>query len=82
MGIGVSILLIAAGAILRYAVTATTSGFSIQTVGLILMIAGAAGLVLSLFELALWRPRRRPGEIERGHTEAADVADPRQQARE
>ena len=65
MGIGVSILLIAAGAILRFAVTATTSGFSIQTVGLILMIAGAAGLVLSLFELALWRPRRRPGEIER-----------------
>ncbi len=48
MGIGTSIFLIAVGAIMRYAVTATTSGFSINTAGLILMILGAAGLVFSL----------------------------------
>ena len=48
MGIGTSIFLIAVGAIMRYAVTATTSGFSIHTAGLILMILGVVGLVISL----------------------------------
>jgi uncharacterized membrane protein YuzA (DUF378 family) len=51
------------GAILRYAVTATVSGVSITTIGLILMIVGIAGLVLSLLYLFAWAPRRRaPGE--------------------
>ncbi len=49
MPLGTSIFLIAVGAILRYAVTATVSGISITTVGLILMIVGAVGLVLSIF---------------------------------
>jgi hypothetical protein len=43
-----SIFLIAAGAILRYAVTITVSGVELQTVGLILMIVGIIGLVISL----------------------------------
>ena len=51
-------MLIAVGAILRYAVTATVSGISIQTIGLILMIAGIAGLVLSLLYALAWGPRR------------------------
>jgi hypothetical protein len=55
---GTSILLIAVGAILRYAVTATVSGISLQTVGLILMIVGIAGLVLSLFYMVSLGPRR------------------------
>ncbi len=55
---GTSIFLIAAGAILRYAVTATVSGISLTTVGLILMIAGILGLVLSLFYMLAWAPRR------------------------
>ncbi len=55
---GTSIFLIAAGAILRYAVTATVSGISLTTVGLILMIAGILGLVLSLFYMLAWGPRR------------------------
>lgn len=49
MSIGASIFLIAAGAILRYAVTVSVSGIDITVVGLILMIAGALGLVASLF---------------------------------
>jgi Domain of unknown function (DUF6458) len=57
MSIGSSIFLIAVGAILRYAVTATVSGISIQTIGLILMLAGILGLVLSLLYLFAWRPR-------------------------
>jgi hypothetical protein len=57
MTTGSSIFLIAVGAILRYAVTATVSGISVQTVGLILIIAGVIGLVLSLFYM-LVNPRR------------------------
>jgi membrane protein implicated in regulation of membrane protease activity len=62
MSIGGSISLIAVGAILRYAVTATVSGISIQTIGLILMLAGILGLVLSLLDLFAWRPRRAGSE--------------------
>ena len=43
-----SIFLIAVGAILRYAVDFTITGIEIQTVGLILMIVGIIGLVISL----------------------------------
>ncbi len=55
---GTSIFLIAVGAILRYAVTTTVSGISLQTVGLILMIVGIVGLVLSLLYMFAWGPRR------------------------
>jgi Domain of unknown function (DUF6458) len=48
MGIGTSIVLIAVGAILRYAVNVTVEGIEIQTVGLILMVVGIVGLVISL----------------------------------
>jgi hypothetical protein len=58
MPAGSSIFLIAVGAVLRYAVTATVSGISIQTIGLILIIAGVLGLVLSLFYMMAWGPRR------------------------
>jgi hypothetical protein len=61
MGIGVSVFLIAIGAILTFAVHATVSGISIQTVGVILMIAGGIGLVVSL---AIFAPRRRAGIVE------------------
>ena len=48
MGLGTSIFLIALGAILRYAVNITISEVELQTVGLILMIVGIIGLVISL----------------------------------
>lgn len=51
-------MLIAVGAILRYAVTADVSGISLTTVGLILMIVGILGLVLSLLYMLAWSPRR------------------------
>jgi hypothetical protein len=47
--IGLSLILLAAGAILTWAVTATVSGVDIRVVGVILMIVGAIGLVLSVF---------------------------------
>jgi hypothetical protein len=49
MGIGTSIFLIAVGAILYFAVDATVQGLEITTVGLILMICGILGLLISLF---------------------------------
>lgn len=49
MTIASSILLIAIGAILAFAVTATVAGIDIQTIGVILMVAGAAGLAIALF---------------------------------
>jgi hypothetical protein len=54
MGIPVSILLIAGGAILAFAVTGSTSGLDIHTVGWILMAAGLIGLVLSMIMWDSW----------------------------
>ena len=48
MRIGLSLVLIAIGAILKFAVTATVSGISLSTVGVVLMVVGVAGLVISL----------------------------------
>jgi Domain of unknown function (DUF6458) len=59
MQIGTSILLIAVGAVLRYAVNASVSWINIDTVGLILMIAGIVGLIISLLYTALWADRTR-----------------------
>ena len=59
MSIGASIFLIAIGAILRYAVTASVSGIDIKTVGLILMVAGVIGLVASFVFMALATDRGR-----------------------
>jgi hypothetical protein len=56
MTIGGSVALIAIGAILLFAVTASVAGVSLNTVGVILMIAGAVGLVIGLLTSA----RREP----------------------
>jgi len=54
MGIGLSLVFIAAGAILTWAVSASVSGVSLEAVGVILMIVGAIGLVLSLVFWSSW----------------------------
>jgi hypothetical protein len=54
MGISVSILLIAVGAILTWAVSATTSGVDLVAVGVILMVVGGLGLVVSLVFWSSW----------------------------
>ncbi|HEY3019152.1 MAG TPA: DUF6458 family protein [Solirubrobacteraceae bacterium] len=51
MGIGTSLFLIAVGAILKFAVTASVSGVELATVGVILMVVGILGLVISLLFL-------------------------------
>ena len=62
MGIGVSIFLIAVGLILALAVNVTASGIDIVTIGWILVIVGAVGLLLSLIfwsSVGTWGPWRR-----------------------
>jgi hypothetical protein len=59
MTIAAAIFLIAVGAILRYATSFHVQDVSMDTVGLILMIAGAAGLVLSFLQESIWSERAR-----------------------
>jgi len=59
MGIGTSIFLIAVGAILAFAVNTDVSGIEISTVGIILMICGVLGLLISLLYASMWRDRTR-----------------------
>ena len=60
MSIGASLFLIAVGAILNFAVTAELAGIELQTVGVILMVIGCLGLVLTLgfFFLSSRRPEQ------------------------
>ena len=58
MGIGTSLVLIAIGAILRFAISVSAHGFSVHTIGVILMIVGVVGLVISLLWVMVWRDRR------------------------
>lgn len=68
MSIAAGIILIAIGAILRYAVNESFDDIDLETIGLILMIAGAAGLLLELLRQSMSRGRKteriveRPGE--------------------
>lgn len=63
MGIGTSLVLIAVGAVLKYAVTERVSGIELETVGLILMVLGIVGLVISLLYMALWADRARDRDV-------------------
>ncbi len=73
MTIGGSIFLIAVGAILYFATNLHVAHISIDTVGLILMIAGGAGLILGLLQQAMWsRGARRDVVLE----ERRDPRDP------
>jgi hypothetical protein len=59
MGIGVSIFLMAVGAILAFAVNVSAEGINLDTVGVILIILGLVGLLASLVFWDDWTPRRR-----------------------
>jgi Domain of unknown function (DUF6458) len=64
MALGTSLFLIAVGAILRYAVSDSLEGIDIPTIGLILMIVGIVGMLISLFQMTLWDRDRRRGVVE------------------
>jgi hypothetical protein len=69
MGIGAAIFLMAVGAILTFAVHTSVSGVSVQTIGIILMVAGAIGLITVL---TVFAPRRRTRIIETTPTTARE----------
>jgi hypothetical protein len=54
MGLGTSLVLIAIGAILEFAIRVSTPGFNIHTVGIVLMVVGVLGLLVSL---VFWNSR-------------------------
>jgi beta-lactamase regulating signal transducer with metallopeptidase domain len=54
VGLGVSLILIAAGAIMAWAVNVSTTGFNIHTVGYILLLVGIVGALLSLVFWSSW----------------------------
>ena len=62
MSIGVSLFLIAVGAILRYAVTAQVKNVDLDTVGLILMVVGFVGMILSIVWMAIYANRGKGGQ--------------------
>jgi hypothetical protein len=63
MGTGVSVFLLAVGAILFFALETTVSGIDLDVVGIILMVAGVIGIVV---DLAIFAPRRR-GVVDSGY---------------
>ncbi len=72
MYIGTSIFLIALGAILKFAITATVAGINIQTAGTILIIVGVIGLLISVLLLTVGSDRRRGRVVEEDRTVVRD----------
>jgi hypothetical protein len=54
MGIGVSLILIAVGAVLAFAVHVSTSGFNVNTIGYILLVVGIVGALISMMFWSTW----------------------------
>jgi predicted membrane channel-forming protein YqfA (hemolysin III family) len=73
VSLGVSIFLLVVGAVLTFAVEASTSGFDLDTVGVILMVAGALGVVLSLLFWSSFSPYRRGDTVVEERTVHRDV---------
>jgi len=79
MTIAGGIFLIAVGAILKFATNVHVQGISLDTVGVILMIAGVAGLILGFFQEAIWTDRTRRREVTAAEQRDALAAEERRQ---
>jgi len=73
MGLGVGLFLIAVGAILAWAVNVNASGVDINTIGYILLVVGAVGVLLSLI---FWSSWAGPGYWSRRRTYVGDGPPP------
>ena len=65
MGIGVSVFLLAVGAIMTFALEVSADGIDLDTVGIILMIVGAIGLLTSMLFWSSFAPFGSRGSAER-----------------
>lgn len=63
MTFAASIFLIAVGAILRFATHIHVKGLDLRTIGLILMIVGVLGLIIAIWQWAVWSRRSRQSEV-------------------
>ena len=63
MTVGTSLFIFAVGAVLKFAVTTHTNGFNINEAGVILMIVGAVGFVVSLAYMLLWHDATRRRDV-------------------
>jgi beta-lactamase regulating signal transducer with metallopeptidase domain len=73
MALGTSLFLIAVGAILRYAVSDSVPGIDLTTIGLILIIVGVVGMLISFFLMTVWdRDRRRDVVDDRRYVDRRD----------
>jgi len=79
MGIAVSILLIAVGAVLTWGVTAEAEGLNVNNIGVILIIVGILGLVISMIFWSSWGGfHRRASYVEGGPVRRTRTVAPRQ----
>jgi hypothetical protein len=69
MGLGVSLILIAVGAILIWAIDVTASGVNVQAIGVVLLIVGLVGALLSMI---FWSSWAGPGYLTRRRTTYVD----------
>ena len=70
MGLGVSLILIAAGAVMAWAIHVSTNGFSVNTIGYILLVVGIIGALLSL---VFWSSWAGPGYFAQSGTRRSTV---------
>lgn len=75
MSLGASLVMIAIGAILKWGITATAQGIDLDAVGVILMVVGAVGAVVSMAFLYSWSPfpYRRTTIVDPGHDHVHDA---------
>jgi vacuolar-type H+-ATPase subunit I/STV1 len=71
LGFGIALLIV--GALMRYAVTATTEGFSINTAGVILLWAGVVAFVIGLIVMLMGSQRRSMSQSSIQHTPTGEV---------
>ena len=69
MGIGASLVLVALGAILTWAVQAEVAGLNLTAIGVILMIVGTVGIVLSM---VFWSSWGGPGAVRSRRTRVVE----------
>jgi hypothetical protein len=65
--LGISLILIAAGAILTFAVTTSVGAVSLSTIGVILMCVGGIGLLMSLLFMMSFSPFARTNDVDHVH---------------